>query len=102
MWLYLLALAIIGLVILALAGPWKGEPAPREESPEAGGDDVDLLLSRAADQGLSAEDLETVQFDSAVRGYRMDQVDKLLDALTEQLRHARSEADGKSQESISG
>ncbi len=88
MWLYLLALALIGLIVVVLLGRWEPARVPEEESPAAGGDDVDQLLSSAAGRPLTADDLDQVQFDSAVRGYRMDQVDKLIDALAAQLRQA--------------
>lgn len=86
MWLYLLAVGIIGVIIVVLVGTWSGAAAPAEESPAQAGDDVDELLQRTEPGALSARDLEQVQFDSAVRGYRMDQVDKLIDAVAAQLR----------------
>lgn len=91
MWLYLLALAIIGVIILLLIGRWDGAAAPEEESGAAPNDDVGRLLAelREDPEGpgrITAEHLEQVSFDSGFRGYRMDQVDALLDALAEQLR----------------
>lgn len=86
MWLYLLALIVIGIIVVVLVGRWEGAAAPKEEYGSRGDDDVDLLLERARAEGIAAHDLEEVQFDSAVRGYRMDQVDRLIDALAAQLR----------------
>ncbi|WP_022871889.1 DivIVA domain-containing protein [Nesterenkonia alba] len=88
MWLYLVALAILGLVVVVFIGRWSGAEAPAEESPATAGDDVDQLLARAEGH-LTAEDVDAVEFDSAARGYRMDQVDKLLAALSEQLRERK-------------
>lgn len=91
MWLYLLALAIIGVIILLLIGRWDGAVAPEEESGGAPNDDVGRLLAELREDPqssgrITAEHLEQVSFDPALRGYRMDQVDALLDALAEQLR----------------
>lgn len=91
MWLYLLALAIIGVIILLLIGRWDGAVAPEEESGGALNDDVGRLLAELREDPqssgrITAEHLEQVSFDPALRGYRMDQVDALLDALAEQLR----------------
>ena len=93
MWLYLLALVIIGVIIVVLMGKWDGAAAPDEESPAAADDGIDQLLQRLGPEGLTAGHLEEVRFDSAVRGYRMDQVDKLIEALAAQLRKARDEND---------
>ncbi|NLS09544.1 DivIVA domain-containing protein [Nesterenkonia sp. MY13] len=84
LWLNILALLIIAVVVVLLLGKWNGEPAPREDTPE-NLSSVDQLLERTHGV-LSADDLENVELDPAVRGYRMDQVDKLLDALAQQLR----------------
>lgn len=84
-WLYVMAAVILGVVVVLLTGHWKGAQAPREESPAVGPDRIDELLSQAAGRSLSAEDLLQVRFDPAVRGYRMEQVDKLFDALSLQL-----------------
>lgn len=86
LWLYVIAVALIGVIAVVLTGRWDGEPAPREESPVTQDDQVDQMLQRTAGGSISAEDLESVQLDSALRGYRMDQVDKLLAAVTAQLR----------------
>ncbi|MGO1193562.1 MAG: DivIVA domain-containing protein [Nesterenkonia sp.] len=92
-WLYLLGLVIIGAVVVVLIGKWDGAAAPSEESPAQAEDAVDQLLRRAGADGLTAQQLDEVQFDSALRGYRMDQVDKLLSALAHQLRAAPDEDD---------
>lgn len=93
-WLYVLALAVIALIILVLIDRWGGAEAPAEESAAAGSDSQALVQVP-----LTSRALETVEFDSAFRGYRMDQVDQLLDALTEQLRAAEQRGEGTEQNS---
>lgn len=85
-WLFLLAAVIIGVIVVILLGRWNGAEPPREDPPAGGPDPVDELLQDAGETGVQAHHLETVEFDSSVRGYRMEQVDKLLDALATQLR----------------
>ena len=94
LWLNILALLIITVVVVLLVGKWNGEPAPREDTPEDSSS-VDELLRRTGGT-LTAADLEAVELDSSVRGYRMDQVDKLLDALVDQLRQVDEGAAGES------
>ncbi|WP_120006179.1 DivIVA domain-containing protein [Nesterenkonia muleiensis] len=99
-WLYVIAVVVVGVVVVLLTGRWEGAEAPRDESPAAVPDRIDELLSQAAQRELSADDLQQVHFDSAVRGYRMEQVDKLLEALTLQLHRAQSaNSSGKSKNS---
>lgn len=92
-WLYLLALVIIGAIVVVLIGKWDGAAAPREESPANAEDPVDQLLRDADTDGVTAQHLDEVQFDSALRGYRMEQVDKLIEALASQLRKTPDEGD---------
>jgi DivIVA domain-containing protein len=40
---------------------------------------------------LSTQDIEELHFDQALRGYRMDQVDEVLDALCERVSELESE-----------
>lgn len=91
LWLYLIALAVLGAILVVLIGRWDGAHPPQEEGRGAAPDDVDELLSHAGPAGITARDLDEVVLDSAPRGYRMDQVDKLLDALAVQLRGAPAE-----------
>ena len=93
MWLYLLALAILGVIVLLLMGRWDGAAAPEEESGAALQDFARPDLSAGQ---ITPEHLEEIRFDSALRGYRMDQVDALLDRLTQQLREARAQASEQS------
>ncbi|MBO0594408.1 DivIVA domain-containing protein [Nesterenkonia sp. E16_7] len=85
LWLYLLAVVLLALVVAALLGRWEGAAVP-EEATDLGDSDVDALLLREPARPITADDLQEVRLDSALRGYRMDQVDRLLDALGEQLR----------------
>lgn len=99
-WLYVIAVAVVCVVVVLLIGRWEGAEAPRDESPSALPDRVDELLDSAAGRDINADDLQQVQFDSAIRGYRMEQVDKLIDALTAQLHQAPAAApSGKSRHS---
>lgn len=94
LWLYLLALALLVGVVAALLGRWEGAAVPGADSLAADESDVDELLRRRASTDITADDLNQVGLDSAVRGYRMDQVDRLLDALRAQL--AQHEAGAES------
>lgn len=91
LWLYLIALAVLGVVLVVLMGRWDGARPPEEEGPGAVPDGVDDLLSCLGPEGITARELDEVVLDSAPRGYRMDQVDKLLEAVSAQLRQAPEE-----------
>ena len=76
-------LAVLGvlavLFVAALVATRDGEilvDAPRDRA------DLDL----PADGPVGADDLERVRFGMALRGYRMDEVDALLDRLAAELR----------------
>ena len=47
-----------------------------------------------ADGPLTAQDLRSVRFGTAVRGYRMSEVDALLDRLAAEMEHGRYRGDG--------
>ena len=73
--LLLLALALLAAVAVVAAGAGGGlSPAPPELPP-----------TRLPEGRLSPEDLRDVRFASAVRGYRMEQVDEVLDRLAAEL-----------------
>lgn len=81
--LLLLVLVVIGLVVAVAAGSITGGLGdPARSTPDPG-------LPAGP---LRAEDLERVRFTPALRGYRMDQVDALLDRLRDQLAVAEEEA----------
>lgn len=91
LWLYVLAVAIIGVIVVILAGRWDGEPGLREESPAVLGDGVDDLVLQMQDGTLSAESLRSVRLDTAIRGYRADQVDRLLEMLAQHMQENPSQ-----------
>ena len=83
MWLFAILLVLLmGGVAVVAAG--RGTPMAEEY-----GDRPDVLVG---DGPLRAEDLRRVRFSTAVRGYRMDEVDTLLRRLAEQFEHAGDEA----------
>lgn len=99
MWLYLFALVLIGLIIMLLVGRWDGAEVPQEEGTGGAPDSVEQLLQRSAGS-ISAEDLDQLRLDSAVRGYRMDQVDALLDALAQQLKAQQKQAEAPEEQTL--
>ncbi|WP_044493224.1 DivIVA domain-containing protein [Nesterenkonia massiliensis] len=99
LWLYLLALVLIGLIIMLLVGRWDGAEIPQEEGTVGGAHSVLHLLQRSAGN-IRAEDLEQLRFDSGVRGYRMDQVDALVDALVQQLQAQQKQADSPEERAL--
>jgi DivIVA domain-containing protein len=71
-----LVLAVVGLVAAVATGKVRGGlPAPTSSRP-------DLDLPSAA---LTPADIDTVRFSVGLRGYRMDEVDAVLDRLSEEL-----------------
>lgn len=84
MWFFsVLVVVVMGVTAMVAAGRFGGLAETYDDRPD----------SRVPDDGpLTAEDLEAVRFTSALRGYRMSEVDALLDRLTEELRAVR-EAD---------
>ncbi len=82
-WLYLLVVALIGAVVVVLIGRSPVAAPPAEELPAGPGSAVFEMLAES--RPLSSADLEQVTFDSSVRGYNMEQVDRLLEALSVQL-----------------
>jgi DivIVA domain-containing protein len=83
MWFFaVLVVAVRGVAATAATGRLGGLGETYDDRP-------DSLVP--ADRPLTAEDLEAVRFTSALRGYRMDEVDALLDRLAEELRAARGD-----------
>jgi DivIVA domain-containing protein len=81
--LLLLVLVVVGLVVAVAAGSITGGLGdPARSTPDPG----------LPPGTLTAQDLERVRFAPALRGYRMDQVDALLDRLREQLAVAEEQA----------
>lgn len=75
------------LVVLALGGVALVASGSAGTLPKAYGDRRDVTLP--ADRPVTAEDLRRVSFNTAVRGYRMDEVDALLDRLVRELDEQR-------------
>jgi DivIVA domain-containing protein len=78
----LLVLGVVGLVAAVAAGRITGGLDPAASS----------LPARGLPPGpVDADDLAAVRFPPALRGYRMDEVDAVLDRLTEELRRRDAE-----------
>ena len=71
------------LVVLAMGGVAMVASGRGGSMPPAYDDRPDLALP--ADRPVGAEDLRTVRFPLALRGYRMSDVDALLDRLAGEL-----------------
>ncbi|MGK2874826.1 MAG: DivIVA domain-containing protein [Nocardioides sp.] len=78
-WLFAIGLVLLMGAIAAVAAG-RGEPLATEYD-----DRPDALVP--ADEPLAAHDLRRVRFSLAVRGYRMSEVDALLERLAAQLEH---------------
>lgn len=86
MWFFavLLVLAMGGIALLA-AGHGTPMTAATQDLPES---------QLPAEGELGAEDLRRVRFPLAFRGYRMAEVDALLDRLAREREHADPPGDG--------
>jgi DivIVA domain-containing protein len=82
-WLFtVLAMAVIALVAGVVTGViGGGMDAPEPSSPFRG----------LPPEGIVPGDLETLRFSAVVRGYRMDEVDQVLDRVAEELRRRDDE-----------
>lgn len=76
-----LIVAIIGAVAVVAAGKGAGLQPADVDQPD---------LELPADGPITGTDLRTLRFNTAVRGYRMAEVDALLDRLADQLDHGPS------------
>lgn len=89
----LIVVLLIGLTTAAVMGKIGGFLADPTSSHS---------FSGVPDDGLSVDALAHVHFDQALRGYRMDQVDEVIDALGARVREleleivARSRIDSES------
>jgi DivIVA domain-containing protein len=79
-----LLVAVMGVTALVAAGRGGSMAEVFDDRPDA---------RVPADGPLAARDLEEVRFTTALRGYRMSEVDALLDRLAGELR-AREDVDG--------
>lgn len=77
-WVLLLVVAVLVVAATAalVAGRWSVDPMA---DPVSSTPDVGLA------EDFTAADLTDVRFDTALRGYRMDQVDDLVDRLQDRL-----------------
>ena len=75
--LLLVVLAVIGGIAVVATGRWGGLPDVEPERSPRGELAADHELDRPAVDGL--------RFSLALRGYRMDEVDDVLDRLVEEL-----------------
>ncbi|WP_210648929.1 DivIVA domain-containing protein [Nocardioides sp. SYSU D00065] len=80
------------LVVLAMGGVAVVAAGRGGSMPPAYDDRPDLGLPE--DRPLSAQDLRSVRFPLAVRGYRMSDVDAVLARLATELEDGRDRADG--------
>lgn len=86
MWVFAIMIVLVmGVIAMLAAG--RGEPMGR-----AYDDRPDAVVP--ADRPLVAEDLRTVRFSLAVRGYRMSEVDALLDRLAREMGGEVAESSG--------
>lgn len=83
MWVFAV-LIVLAMGVVAMVAAGRGEPmAPAyDDRPDAA-----VPVGRP----LAAEDLRAVRFSLAFRGYRMSEVDALLDRLAAELEAARDE-----------
>ncbi len=75
--LLLVVLAVIGGIAVVATGRWGGLPDPEPERSPRGELAADREVDRPAVDGL--------RFSLALRGYRMDEVDDVLDRLVDEL-----------------
>lgn len=76
--------AVMGGVAVVASGRGGALAEPFDDRPDA---------RVPADRPLSAQDLRTVRFSTAFRGYRMAEVDALLDRLAAELDHPPAKGD---------
>jgi DivIVA domain-containing protein len=82
LFLVLIVILLIGLTTAAVMGKIGGFMADPTSSQSFGG---------VPDGPLSADNLAHLHFDQALRGYRMNQVDEVIDALSARLHELESE-----------
>ena len=82
LFLVLIVVLLIGLTTAAVMGKIGGFMADPTSSQSFGG---------VPAESLSTDDIAQLHFDQALRGYRMDQVDEVIDALSARLREFETE-----------
>lgn len=83
----LIVILLIGLTTAAVMGKIGGFMADPTSS---------RSFSGVPDGGLSVEALAYLHFDQALRGYRMDQVDEVIDALGARVRELETDIEARS------
>ena len=77
MWFFgLIVVLLIGAVAVVASGRWGGMSPAYDDRPD---------MSVPARQALTAADLETARFGVGLRGYRMDEVDTLLERVAREV-----------------
>lgn len=77
-WILFALVAILVVVVLAAVLTGRLSPDPMAEA-------VGTTPHHGLDPGWRVEDIDLVRFDTALRGYRMDQVDDVLDQLQRRI-----------------
>lgn len=85
-WVFFILVAVLVVVAVAAAATGRISPDPMADP-----------VTSTPHHGLRTEDLhaadvDEVRFDTALRGYRMDQVDDVLDALQQRIDELESAA----------
>jgi DivIVA domain-containing protein len=75
---FLVVAAVFGAIAWVAAGRGGGLDDPRQDRPEP---------ALAEDRQLGKDDIDSARFAVGFRGYRMDQVDRLLDRLAAEIDH---------------
>lgn len=75
---FVVVAAVFGAIAWVAAGRGGGLDDPRQDRPEP---------ALAEDRQLAKDDIDSARFAIGFRGYRMDQVDRLLDRLADEIDH---------------
>ena len=85
----LVVLAVVAAVAVVAAGVWRSGPVDGHDGPAQAGlpePTTTVPPLRLPDGRFVAEDLDRLRFSVGLRGYRMDEVDLVLDRLSDELR----------------
>ena len=94
MWLFaILIVLVMGAIAMIASGRGGSMEGPYDDRPD---------LALPADRPLGAQDLRTVRFPLALRGYRMSDVDSLLERLASELEDSSPGASQAGPEEASG
>jgi DivIVA domain-containing protein len=97
----LVVLAVVGAVAAVAAGVWRhGEAADGVTDLDHRADEVGLpeptstlpMVQLPTDR-LTARDVDQLRFSTGLRGYRMDEVDLVLDRVSAELRDRQAEVE---------